>query len=680
MSQQDPEQFDRQVESWFASGEIGERRAGILAISEFGSERHIDALSQILSTETVPMVLALTLHALRRFQADPRVGELVKPFLRHADEAVQVAAIESLPLTEDNYINALIRTLGDPSEATRNRVIERLVELPAEKQHLLVAQMGTHSRWVRDGLFEIAAKLDLKDVDMFNFCRNQLRFAYEAVQRLNFLNKKTENAATRMMQEHLEEICQHRVNNAIMGVAGKDPEGRIKIALRGLNSGHERERSDSIEALESLLDKPLANLLLPMLDNRPLYERLAVGRKQFGLGDLGEKEFVEGCLNDASWVTIIMILECLAIWGNIDPYRDAIEKIAREDYGALAHTASHALKSSHGDQEEPLSCLIERINNIRKVDLFHDLTIGQLAAVAWKSEVLSYGPNEVIASAEMSNQGLQMIVHGDITFLKVLADGSSHSLELHRIGAGDWFGAAVMFGMQPPAALIAKSVNDVLLIRLDRQTFQNLAHQYPALVLQVCKGLSKTVEVAIQELKHKPVPVERDVADDERALNGSYCTTAEECSLVDRIFFLRHIDLFMELETDALTAIAMLGEEVVLQKGEQLKGSDVGSQGLFLILEGDIKFYHVEKLFDHKGPGRYFGLPTLFGMEASEFTVEAQGKTTLMRIPPDEFRACVMDHPIIAIRACEKLSQVQGSLLENILKDSDDASPADKPA
>jgi CRP-like cAMP-binding protein len=273
-----------------------------------------------------------------------------------------------------------------------------------------------------------------------------------------------------------------------------------------------------------------------------------------------------------------------------------------------------------------------------------------------------------------------MIVDGEITFLKVLSDGTGHSSELHRIGAGDWFGAAVMFGMQPPAALIAKSVGDVLLIRLDRQTFQNLTHQYPALGLQVCKGLSKTLGQAMQDLKDKPVPVERDIADDERALAGSYCTTPEECSLVDRIFFLSHIDLFRQLETETLTAIAMLGEEIALKKGEQLKGSVVGSQGLYLILEGDVKLYRGKDLFNHTGPGRYFGLATLFGMEASEFTVEAQENTTLMRIPPDEFRACVMEHPIIAIRACEKLSQIQGSLLHNILEDSNDVAPADDPA
>src|SRR5210317_293213 len=81
MSQQNPEQFDHQVESWLASEEIGNRRAGILAIGEFGSERHIAALSQVLSTETDPSVLALTLDGLRRFQADDRVGELVKPVL-----------------------------------------------------------------------------------------------------------------------------------------------------------------------------------------------------------------------------------------------------------------------------------------------------------------------------------------------------------------------------------------------------------------------------------------------------------------------------------------------------------------------------------------------------------------------------------------------------------------------
>ncbi len=280
----------------------------------------------------------------------------------------------------------------------------------------------------------------------------------------------------------------------------------------------------------------------------------------------------------------------------------------------------------------------------------------------------------------MPHQGLQMIVSGEIVFRKVLADGTSDGPDLHRTGAGDWFGAATMFGMQPPAALIAKSVGDVLLIRLDRQTFQNLIHQYPALGLQVCYGLSKSVGDALQDLKRKPGPVERDIADDERALKGSYCTTKEECDLLDRIFFLSLIDLFSELETQTLTAIAMLGEEIVLQKGEQLKGSDVGSQGLFLILEGDVKFYRGKELFDHKGPGRYFGLRTLFGVKVYEFTVEAQEKTTLMRIPQDEFRACVMEHPIIAIRACEKLSMLQGNLLENILNDSHADSYADHPA
>jgi hypothetical protein len=38
-----------------------------------------------------------------------------------------------------------------------------------------------------------------------------------------------------------------------------------------------------------------------------------------------------------------------------------------------------------------------------------------------------------------------------------------------------------------------------------------------------------------------------------------------------------------------------------------------------------------------------------------------------------------MEHPVIAIRACEKLSKVQGNLLDNILNDSDDAAPADAP-
>jgi CRP-like cAMP-binding protein/HEAT repeat protein len=677
MNQKDPEQFDRQVETWLSSDKKGDRRAGILAIGEVGSERHIDALDKVLASETEPCVLALTLHGLRRFQTDRRVVELVKPFLRHPEEEVRLAAIEALPLDEDVEVNTLIQAIGDPAEKVRTRAIERLVKLPAEKQHLLVAQMGTHSRWVRDGLFEIAEKLDLKNVDVFTFCRNQIKVAYEAVARSEFIAGKPETPATRLMLEHLEEVRKQRVINAIMGVAAKDPEGQVAITLRGLNSDKERDRSDSIEALETLLDKPLANLALPQLDNRPNAERLAIGRKLLGIVELSEAETIKACLNDPSWVTVIMTLECLATWKEVDRYRDTIENIAASDYGGVAHTAKHALHSADGIHEADLSCLIDRINNIRKVELFAGLTIGQLAAVAWQSDVEAFGPDQVVASAERPDRGLLMVVAGEITFQQVHKDADS-TRELHRIGAGDWFGAAIMFGMKPPASLVAKSVGEVLLIHLDRETFHSLANQYPGLALQVCNGLAKVVGDVLRDLKSAPRDPEVQKDTHTTTLEGSYCTSAEECSLVDRIFFLRQIDLFSQLDNASVTALAMIGEELALEKGDQVLGSDVGASGLFLIPHGDLSFHRGQELFDRKGPGGYFGLPTLFGMPVDDFVVTAEEKTRLIRIPPEEFRASVMDHPIIAIKACEKLSQLQGSLLDQVLQANEDAAKSGK--
>jgi len=664
MNRSDSAGFDSRVRAWLNSDEVQERRAGVLAIGEARAVRLRADLALLLETETDPTVMALALHSLGRLDEENSCGALIAPFLQHPEESVRLAAVEALPMATDEQVNRLIHSMGDASESVRKRAVARLEGLPADKHHLLVARMGTNSRWTREGLFKVAGALELDDIDVLRFCRNQLKAAYETLEIAAFIRSRPQNAATRMMLEHLEEVRRHRVHNSLGVLSSRDPEGRLAIALRGLQSGGARERSDSIEAIESLLDRQLLELLLPMRDERPEVERLAIGRRRLDLELPSAKDAIRTCLADANWVSVVMMLECLAIWGNIEPYRDQIKQLGEEHYGAVVHTAEHAIASAAGHHEEALSCLIERINIIRKVDLFGALTIGQLAAVAWQSEVETYADGEVIASAEQSGRGLLMVVSGEVVFLQQRNPGEK---ELHRIGDGEWFGAAVMFGMTPPPSMIARSSGSTLLLRINRQDFQTLANQYPDIALGVCTGLAQVAGDVMAERKNRPAKPPTVPGSDQ--LLGSFCTSEGECTLVDRIFFLRQINLFSQLENEPLTALATIGEEIKLARGDRLLGSTPEAGALFLILEGELTFWQEETLYDRKGAGEYFGLATIFGLNVDDFTVVAEKPSTLLRISREDFHASVMDHPVIAIRACERLSQMQGNLIYELLEE-----------
>lgn len=681
MNDSDPQQFDQLIESWLNSDIIENRRAGVLAIGEACAARQIPNLAKLLTIESDPSVLVLALHSLRHFPLDSRVDDLLKPFLHHPKEAVRLAAISSMPLETDVEVNSLIHGMADSSERVRKRAISRLEKLPSDKHRLLVAKMGTNGRWTREGLFQVAATLELGDLDVLQFSRNQLKASYETLELSEFYLGKPQNAATKMVLEHLEEIRRQRAHNALNVLAAKDPEGRISIALQGLKSGGVREQSDSIEALESLLDRSLLDLLLPMLDDRPQEERLAVGRRLLGLKALNDETAVTQSLADPNWVSVIMMLECLAIWGEVDRYRDRIKEIIDEHFGAVEHTAKHAFNSNDGTHEEALSCLIERINIIRKVDLFKDLTIGQLTAVAWQSEVETYSSGQVITSVEHSDRGLLLVVKGEVVFWQVYANDSCKDRELHRISEDEWFGAAIMFGMKPPPSMISRAAGETLLIRINRDEFHSLANQYPDIALQVCNGLSKAMSDVMSDLKSKPTRSPVTLLNDVEELDGSFCRIDGEYSLVDRIFFLRQINLFSQLENLPLTSLAVIGEEVPLAKGTSLKGSDPESIGLFMILEGKLSFYQGDQLYDRKDAGDYYGLATLFGLNVDDFTVKTEEKSLVLKISPEEFRASVLDHPIIAIRACERLSQVQGSLIDELLESENycHCPPADDP-
>ncbi|TYO95848.1 ATP/ADP translocase [Geothermobacter ehrlichii] len=666
MAKDDPKLLDRTIASWIESPDPGKRRAAFLALQAHGEPRHLPLLEPHLTMEQDRSVLALALYALPRV-AGSRSGELVLPFLGHADPLVRQAAVSALSPEDEAGALRLVQALGDPAEKIRKLAMRKLEQLPRTLYPLLLERMTSHSRWIRDGLFEVATHLELQDKDFYRFCLNQLRQAYQTLLWSDPVADRPQNAASRLLLRHLEERRRQHLANAIRVLVARDENGQLETAWRALQSSELRQRQDGMEALESLLAPRLARLILPLLEETPDRKLYRLAHRHLGLRRGSEKSTFGHMLDDTDWVTVVLMLESLAGWKEVAGWRQTIEKLAAEGKAAVAHAARHALLAAEGTYEEDLSCLVDRIENIRHVDLFSELTTAQLAAAAWKSTVIRCADGEVIAGTERPHKGLLLTVEGEVAFVRTDPEAKGPGRELHRIGPGDWFGAAVMFGMPPKRMLAAVARGRTLLIQIDRETFHQLVLQNPELGLKIAKGLAKVVGDVLQGLNRPPRRIDDERGDDIYALQGSYCSSEDECSLYERMRLLRQIDLFVDLDNRPLTALAMVGREQTLKAGAELRENDLDGTGLFLVASGELIVARQRHPLQRKGPGSYFGLASLFELHIEGLVIRAETDSHLVRIPPEEFRASVLEHPVIAIKCCEALSRLQSRLLDEVL-------------
>ncbi|RMF74365.1 MAG: hypothetical protein D6740_02465 [Alphaproteobacteria bacterium] len=661
LADSDAEGFDSLLDRWLA-GDTAERRAACLALANHGAPRHRDRLCTLLAGETDASVKALAIRALPGICPEETLRQALAG-LDHPEPQVRRAATAVLDPADPQQIKALTGALTDPDPVVRETAVNVLRRTPRRHYPLLLEALADPHPWKRDGLLQVAPDLDLHPVDYDRAARAHLRLALQARLRRKVAADLPDNAATRLLLEHLDETARRQTEKAVRILAARQPGGELEAVWHGLNSGDPRRRQDSLEALESLLDRRMARPLLTLLENREDRVLRRLAERDFHLVAGSERVEFLRMLDENNWITRVLVLEALASAYRVAPYRPVIETMTHHPHPAVAHTARHAILSNEGAHEENLSCLIDRITHIRKVDLFSELDTVQLATAAWQSTVQGIEDGGQIAGPERALDSLMLIVSGKVVFRRLDAEG--HPVEdLHQIEAGDWFGAAALFGMAPKSSLGAYAEGQTILLRIDRETFISMVREQPDLGLNVARGLAKVVADVLRQLqnRHRIVQTEEDTP-----LQGAFCRNEDECSLFERVRLLRRIALFTGLDSRTLTALAMIGRERRLAAGERLDIFSPDHRGLWLIASGELEIVRQNAPLLRRGAGEYFGLGALFDLPIDKLEARAQSDSRLLRIPPEEFQACVREHPDIILRCCEALTRVQSGLLDQVL-------------
>ena len=120
-------------------------------------------------------------------------------------------------------------------------------------------------------------------------------------------------------------------------------------------------------------------------------------------------------------------------------------------------------------------------------------------------------------------------------------------------------------------------------------------------------------------------------------------------STVEKVLFLKTVDLFGTIPGGDLTHIAGVTEEVTLLDGAQFISQGENGDALFLIIDGQVRV-HVQQVGDVAALGerQVVGEMSILDSELRSADCFAVGETTLLKLRKAEFDDIMAEKPEIA--------------------------------
>jgi len=491
---QTPDTHRDVITRWLESDQLDVRRAAVIAAGDIQEPEFTTRLKHLLDDPDSTPILPDILRALQA-QALPGLDTLVSPYLNHHGEPVRQAALEAVPIDDDDTLQRVIHLVGDPVDRIRRRAIEKIEMAEYQNSRLLVESLAIPRRRTREGIYELLESLNIKDLDAFRYAQGELEAAYQYLADAERLKRFEPSPEIQLLIDHLNQSRMVRVENTLRVLAAQDRSGQRHIIIRGVFSDDPRQRANGIEALDDAMDRKLSDVLIPMIEVASTEEVLSLGRKKFALTDLAmnDRAFVKQLVASNDWLATILTLSAMDQADSEILDADDLIRLAESKNGFTSQTAGSILARRHGNERSPEenmekeTAISDKILLLKGIEIFEGLTVGELAAVASVSEEEDYPVGEVVIKEGDPGETMYLIIRGEVSVIKGL--GEEHEIELDRIEEGDYFGEMALFENIARTASIRTEAPSRLLI-LHKQEFKEIVREYPQIALEICKVLS----------------------------------------------------------------------------------------------------------------------------------------------------------------------------------------------
>ncbi|MGB0909102.1 MAG: Crp/Fnr family transcriptional regulator [Nitrospirales bacterium] len=115
-------------------------------------------------------------------------------------------------------------------------------------------------------------------------------------------------------------------------------------------------------------------------------------------------------------------------------------------------------------------------------------------------------------------------------------------------------------------------------------------------------------------------------------------------TVIEKVIFLQHVEVFSEVSTEQMAYIAAIVEEVEFLKAMDIYREQDLPDAIYLVVEGKVRLHRDGSDIALIGPQEAFGTWALFDEEPRVATATTVDDTRLLRVSREEFIDLLSDH------------------------------------
>ena len=127
-------------------------------------------------------------------------------------------------------------------------------------------------------------------------------------------------------------------------------------------------------------------------------------------------------------------------------------------------------------------------------------------------------------------------------------------------------------------------------------------------------------------------------------------------STVEKVLFLKSIDLFSQIPGEDLAQVALIATEEAREQGEEIFAEGEAGDALYLVLDGKVRVHRGDRQIAELGERECFGEMAILDASPRSATVTAMTDTNLLKISREDFQEIMAEKPEIALGIIKVLS------------------------
>ena len=492
----DPEKYEELIHLWLNSLDREDMRAGIIAIGEIGDKAYIPKLRKMLEENRDNYLSAALIEALGKLGADG-INKEAESFLNHPVKETRAAGLHVFVIENDVHLRKVIDMLSETDESLRRLAAQKIRDSNHQNNRILFASLNKPCRRTRESLFRLIEEMEIKYVDLFYSFKSQLSICYVYQMISRRLRKIGTDPVTGLLADHLDQRTAGHIKTVLRVSSIKDETGQMRPIFRSFYSKDPRSRANAVEGIENIMAPALVRILLPLIDGSSDAKVMQTAKRHFELPEIGENlsaicSYLAGRRNR---VTVMLALFCAVENRLGDMDAGILTRLAGSDNRAIQELAETLLNGRFDIQEEEMEqslSLYEKIVHIQKVDIFTELNINELAAIA------------AITEEEVFPQGYTVFTEGEVSETMYIAvtgevKVSRNNTEVGRFRPGESFGLSA-FLVDDKRLVTCTAMEETHLLVIYKREFEEMLMEYPQISLQLAKKHAKMIQRVLNKI------------------------------------------------------------------------------------------------------------------------------------------------------------------------------------